>query len=70
MHTPLLLLDVHYVDVSKLVQLSISSLKAHFNYWFDKCSWHKPSVLILDSLDKLLSVEVEVCLIVATHNLF
>jgi len=30
------------------------------NYWFDKCAWHKPSVLIIDNLDKLLSAEVEV----------
>ena len=48
------------MDVSNLAQQPISSLKARFNYWFDKCSWHKPSVLILDNLDKLLSAEVEV----------
>ena len=64
-----LLLDIHYVDVSTLVQKSISSLKACFNYWFDKCSWHRPSVLILDNLDKLLSAEVEVCVIIVIPRL-
>lgn len=36
------------------------SVKAQFNFWFDKCAWHRPSILILDNLDKLLSAEVEV----------
>lgn len=54
------ILDINYVDVSTLVQQPISSLTIRFNYWFDKCSWHRPSMLILDNLDKLLSAEVEV----------
>ncbi|KAF8813732.1 AAA-domain-containing protein [Phlegmacium glaucopus] len=50
---------IHYIDVSKFSEQSIPSIKAQFNYWFDKCAWHRPSILILDDLDKLLSAEVE-----------
>ncbi|KJA20005.1 hypothetical protein HYPSUDRAFT_204070 [Hypholoma sublateritium FD-334 SS-4] len=49
----------HYIDVSKLVDQPIPAVKAQFNYWFDKCAWHRPSVLVLDNLDKLLPAEVE-----------
>ncbi|KAJ3508041.1 hypothetical protein NLJ89_g5972 [Agrocybe chaxingu] len=48
-----------YVDVSKLSDQPVSAVKAQFNYWFDKCAWHRPSVLVLDNLDKLLGAEVE-----------
>lgn len=54
------LTDVHYVDVSKILEQNIAAVTAQFNFWFDTCAWHRPSVLILDSLDKLLSAEVEV----------
>ncbi|KAF8160874.1 P-loop containing nucleoside triphosphate hydrolase protein [Crassisporium funariophilum] len=50
---------VHYVDVSKLSEQPIVAIKAQFNYWFDKCGWHRPSALILDNLDSLLNAEVE-----------
>ncbi|CAA7259159.1 unnamed protein product [Cyclocybe aegerita] len=48
-----------YVDVSKFSDQPVSAVKAQFNYWLDKCAWHRPSVLVLDNLDKLLSAEVE-----------
>ncbi|KAF9482195.1 AAA-domain-containing protein [Pholiota conissans] len=48
-----------YVDTSKLAEQPIPAVKAQFNYWFDKCAWHRPSILMLDNLDKLLSAEVE-----------
>lgn len=50
---------IHYVDNAKFSQQSVSFIKAQFNFWFDKCAWHRPSILILDNLDKLLSPEVE-----------
>lgn len=50
---------VHYVDASLYADKTVSALKALFNYWFDKVAWHRPSVLILDNLDKLLSAETE-----------
>lgn len=52
--------DIHYIDISKISEQPIPSVKAQFNYWFDKCAWHRPSILILDNLDNLLSAEVEV----------
>ena len=54
--------DIHYIDNAKLSEQPIPSVKAQFNFWFDKCAWHRPSILILDNLDKLLSAEVEVVL--------
>lgn len=30
-------------------------------YWLEKASWHKPSLLVLDNIDKLMGVELEVC---------
>lgn len=57
------LIDTHYIDASKLVDQPIPAVKAQFNYWFDKCAWHRPSVLVLDNLDKLLPAEVEVSFI-------
>ncbi|KAF5321496.1 hypothetical protein D9619_001501 [Psilocybe cf. subviscida] len=50
---------VHYVDASKLLEQNIAAVTAQFNFWFDTCTWHRPSVLILDNFDKLLSAEVE-----------
>ena len=55
--------DIHYIDSVKISQQPIPSVKAQFNFWFDKCAWHRPSVLILDNLEKLLSAEVEVVLV-------
>ncbi|KAF8895717.1 P-loop containing nucleoside triphosphate hydrolase protein [Gymnopilus junonius] len=56
---PRTLTYLHYVDTSKLSEQPISSVKTQFNFWFDTCAWHRPSILILDDLDKLLSAEVE-----------
>ncbi|GLB37363.1 putative peroxisome biogenesis factor 1, N-terminal [Lyophyllum shimeji] len=49
----------HFVDVSRYAEQSIPSIKALLRYWFAKATWHRPSILILDNLDKLLSAEVE-----------
>lgn len=53
--------DTYYVDVSRYAEQPTVMLKSLFNYWFDRACWHRPSVLVLDNLDKLLSAEVEVC---------
>ncbi|KAF6760183.1 peroxisome biogenesis factor 1 [Ephemerocybe angulata] len=49
----------YYIDVSRHTEQPIATVKGLFTYWFDRASWHRPSVLILDNLDKLLSAEVE-----------
>jgi hypothetical protein len=50
----------HYVDCSKLTEKPVSTLKTLFQYWFDLCTFHRPTVLVLDNLDKLLPAEQEV----------
>src|SRR6266576_2289393 len=52
--------DIHYVDVSRYSDKPVATMKTQFKYWAEKAAWHRPSVLILDNLDKLLSAEVEV----------
>ncbi|THH03293.1 hypothetical protein EW145_g6374 [Phellinidium pouzarii] len=49
-----------YVDFAKHADDRVSRLKAYFNYLYDKAAWHRPSILVFDSLDKVLSAEVEV----------
>ncbi|KAJ2931208.1 hypothetical protein H1R20_g5824, partial [Candolleomyces eurysporus] len=57
--TPETLAYTYYVDASRHAEQPIAAVKGLFNYWFDRASWHRPSVLILDNLDKLLNAEVE-----------
>ncbi|KDQ55035.1 hypothetical protein JAAARDRAFT_181043 [Jaapia argillacea MUCL 33604] len=56
---PQIYAHTHYVDVSKLAENPISTLKPLFEYWYDQAAWHRPSILILDNLEKLLSAEQE-----------
>lgn len=49
-----------FVSCESLMNENFNSLsKNHVFKWLQNCSWHKPSILILDNLDKLLSAEVE-----------
>ncbi|KAJ3522651.1 hypothetical protein NM688_g8845 [Phlebia brevispora] len=48
-----------YVDLAKYVDTPVPKVKALIKYWFDKAWWHKPTVVVLDNLDKLMSVELE-----------
>ncbi|TFY82022.1 hypothetical protein EWM64_g1986 [Hericium alpestre] len=49
----------YYVDLSKWTEKPISTIQQQFRYWLDKALWHRPSVLLFDNMDKLLSAEVE-----------
>lgn len=49
----------HYIDVSRFSDRPISAVKSLFRHWFDKAAWHRPTILVLDNLDKLLGAEVE-----------
>ncbi|KAG5645414.1 hypothetical protein DXG03_006238 [Asterophora parasitica] len=49
----------HFVDVSPYAEQPIPTIKSLLLYWFGKALWHKPSILILDNLDKLIGAEVE-----------
>ncbi|THG97215.1 hypothetical protein EW026_g4735 [Hermanssonia centrifuga] len=48
-----------YVDLAKYTDTPVSRIKGLLKYWFTKASWHKPSVIVMDNLDKLMSVELE-----------
>ncbi|KAJ6593606.1 P-loop containing nucleoside triphosphate hydrolase protein [Mycena capillaripes] len=48
-----------YVDVSRYAAQPVQTIKALLGYWFKKAAWHRPSILILDNLEKLVGVELE-----------
>ncbi|KAL0956260.1 hypothetical protein HGRIS_002414 [Hohenbuehelia grisea] len=50
---------VQYVDLAKYSEKPVPFVKSLFRYSFEKAAWHKPSILIFDNMDKLLSVELE-----------
>ncbi|KAI0053237.1 AAA-domain-containing protein [Auriscalpium vulgare] len=49
----------YYVDLARWADKPIVTLRAQFQFWLDKAMWHRPSVLIFDNIDKLISAEVE-----------
>ncbi|KAG6813748.1 hypothetical protein H0H92_007700 [Tricholoma furcatifolium] len=50
---------VFSVDVSRYANLPIATIKSLLRYWFEKAMWHRPSILILDNIDKLVGTELE-----------
>ena len=52
--------DTYYVDFARHSEQPVSKLKSLFRYWFDNAAWHRPTILIFDNMEKLLSAEVEV----------
>ncbi|KAJ8696655.1 Peroxisome biosynthesis protein pex1 [Pleurotus ostreatus] len=50
---------IHYIDLSRYTEKPIATLKALFRHAYEKAAWHKPSILIMDNLDKILSAELE-----------
>lgn len=48
------------MDVSRYAALPVPTIKALLGYWFKKAVWHRPAVLVLDNLEKLVGVELEV----------
>lgn len=49
-----------YVSCETIMNENFNLLSTnYFSKWIQECSWHKPSLLILDNLDKILSAEVE-----------
>lgn len=54
-------IDHLYIDLAKLADERAATLKALFDKWIDISSWHKPSVLVLDNLDRIVGPELEVC---------
>ena len=52
--------DTLYVDLAKYAETPVPKVKTLLNYWFDKAYFHKPTVVILDNVDKLMGAEQEV----------
>ncbi|KAF9510428.1 hypothetical protein BS47DRAFT_1347980 [Hydnum rufescens UP504] len=48
-----------YADLAKLADERVAAVKALFDRWLDIASWHKPSILVLDNLDRVVGPEVE-----------
>lgn len=53
--------DILYVDLSRYTGSPIAKVRSQMKYWMEKASWHKPSLLVLDNIDKLMGTELEVC---------
>lgn len=52
--------DTLYVDISRYAAQPVQTIKSLLAYWFRKAVWHRPAILILDNLEKLVGVELEV----------
>ncbi|ODV82077.1 AAA-domain-containing protein [Suhomyces tanzawaensis NRRL Y-17324] len=49
-----------FVSCESFMNENYSTLsKNHMSKWLQSCAWHKPALLILDNLDKILSAEQE-----------
>ncbi|KAI0819707.1 AAA-domain-containing protein [Trametes gibbosa] len=48
-----------YVDLSRFAGSPIAKVRSHMRYWMEKAAWHKPSLLVLDNIDKLMGTELE-----------
>ena len=55
-----LFLDTLYVDLSRYNGSPIAKVRSHLKHWMEKACWHKPSLLVLDNIDKLMGTELEV----------
>ncbi|THH28835.1 hypothetical protein EUX98_g5355 [Antrodiella citrinella] len=57
--SPMTLSYALHVDLAKYVDTPIAKIKTLFKYWLEKARWHRPSVIIMDNMDKLMSPELE-----------
>ncbi|KAI0796078.1 AAA-domain-containing protein [Abortiporus biennis] len=48
-----------YVDLSRYTDTPVSKIKSLFRFWYEKAQYHRPTVLVMDNMDKLMSVEQE-----------
>ncbi|KAH9946561.1 AAA-domain-containing protein [Amylocystis lapponica] len=50
---------VLYADLTKYSELPIPKIRQFLKYWMDKATWHRPCVLVLDNIEKLMGAELE-----------
>ncbi|PCH34751.1 AAA-domain-containing protein [Wolfiporia cocos MD-104 SS10] len=48
-----------YMDMSKHAEATVGKIRPLFKYLKDKAAWHRPCVLVLDNIDKLMGAELE-----------
>lgn len=48
------------MDLTKYSEEQIPVLKTVFQYWLNLAKWYRPSVIVLDNLDKVIPAELEV----------
>ncbi|TFY54857.1 hypothetical protein EVJ58_g8610 [Rhodofomes roseus] len=51
---------VLHVDMSKYTETTVGKMRALLRYWIAKATWHRPCVLVVDNIDKLMSAELEI----------
>lgn len=51
--------DVLFVDLAKYADERVATVKSHFETWLHLALWHKPTILILDNLDRIVPAEVD-----------
>ena len=54
------ILDTLYVDLAKYTETPVLKIRSLLNYWFDKAYFHRPTVIVMDNMDKLMGIEQEV----------
>lgn len=59
--------DVVHVDLSKHSEDRIPTMRGNLQNWLNVASWHRPSVIVLDNLDRVVGPEVEVGGVTAQH---
>ncbi|KAH8103921.1 AAA-domain-containing protein [Cristinia sonorae] len=57
--SPRIFAYILHVDLAKYADLPIAKIKLLFKYWFEKAQWHRPTVITMDNMDKLMSPELE-----------
>ncbi|CCL98466.1 uncharacterized protein FIBRA_00464 [Fibroporia radiculosa] len=48
-----------YVDAAKYTETPVAKVRSLLNFWMVKATWHRPSVLVFDNIDKLMGAELE-----------
>ncbi|KAH9929150.1 AAA-domain-containing protein [Fomitopsis serialis] len=56
---PTIFAYVLHVDVSKHAETPVGKTRDLLRYWIAKATWHRPCVLVMDNIDKLMSAELE-----------
>ncbi|KIO34778.1 hypothetical protein M407DRAFT_16729 [Tulasnella calospora MUT 4182] len=48
-----------YLDLSKNSEDRVATMRSNFKTWLSVATWHRPTILVLDNLDRAIGPEVE-----------